>query len=230
MDEWLSRQRRLLGDEACAVLARARVAIAGLGGVGGAAFEALVRAGVGSLAVCDCDVFERSNLNRQILATESVLGERKVTAARARAMAINPSTDIAAIDLRLDEGNLSEFLEPTPDYVIDAIDSVSAKIALIEECLRRGVPIISCMGTGNRLFADFEIVDIEKTANSGCPLARVMRHELRSRAVERGVTVLCGKTPPIKPPDGGRSPASISFVPPIAGYMLAGHVVRELIK
>ena len=224
------RQRRLIGSEACERLHGARVALAGLGGVGGAAFEALARAGVGHILACDCDVFEQSNLNRQILATSGTIGLSKCAAALARAESIDPSIDAVALELRLSQENIEDFFAFSPDYVIDAVDSVSAKLALIEQSLKRGVRVISCMGTGNRIFADFEIVDIADTASSGCPLARVMRRELKRRGIVSGVKTLCGKTPPFPPADGERAPASVSFVPPVAGYLIAGEVIRDIIS
>lgn len=224
------RQRALIGEAACEALSRARVVVAGLGGVGGAAFEALARVGVGHILACDCDVFEASNLNRQILCTLGALGRLKCEVARERAAQINPALEVTAFVERISPDNVSGLFDFKPDYIIDAVDSVSAKLAIIEGCAERGVRVISCMGTGNRLAADFEITDISQTAQSGCPLARVMRRELKKRGITSGVKTLCGITPPMHAPESSRAPASVSFVPPVAGYLIAGEVVREIIN
>lgn len=229
MGDWLDRQRRLIGNDATASLERSRVAVIGVGGVGGAALEAIVRAGVGHILVIDCDIFDETNLNRQIIATRGEIGKEKAAAARARAHSINPNADVTAKNLRISAENISEVLDYKPDYVIDAIDSVSAKLSLIEECQKSGIPIISSMGTGNRTDCEgFTVGAIEDTAGCGCPLARVMRRELKKRGIV-GVSVLYNKNAPLET-DGERAPASISYVPPVAGYTIAGYVIRQLAK
>ncbi len=226
--DWLSRQNNLIGERSSEKLRSSRVLVAGLGGVGGAAFEALVRAGVGHILAADCDVFECSNLNRQLLCTRDTLEKSKAECARARALSVNPDADISVFCERIGADNLSALFEFAPDFIVDAVDSVTAKLALISESKRLSVPIISCMGTGNRLDAGgFAVGDIADTASCGCPLARVMRRELRARGIS-GVTVLYSKIPPI-PTDDPKLVASISFVPPVAGYLMAGHVVRSLL-
>ena len=230
MTDWLDRQTRLIGIAATEKLAGARVAVIGLGGVGGAAFEALVRCGVGNILALDCDVFDLTNLNRQILATRENIGKLKCEMAKERAASINPLCTVSACSTRLGTDNLEEIFNWQPDFILDAIDNVTAKLALIETAKKRGVRIVTSMGTGNRTSAEgFVIADIEQSAGNGCGLSRVMRRELRKRGIN-GVMALFNRTPPRALADAERAPASISFVPPVAGYLLAGYVVRELIR
>ncbi len=230
MDNWLERQNRLVGEARTGWLAESRVAVVGLGGVGGAAFEALVRCGVGHILALDGDVIDLSNLNRQLLATRETVGQPKCLAAAARAALINPECEVTAAQVVLDPENLNRVFDYRPDYILDAIDGVTAKLALIEQAKKRGVPVITSMGTGNRTSAEgFVIADIEQSAGNGCGLSRVMRRELRKRGIN-GVTALFNKNPPQTPLDGGRAPASVSFVPPVAGYLLAGYVARALMR
>ncbi len=229
MSDWQDRQNRLIGADKSALLARSRVAVIGLGGVGGAALEALARCGVGALFVMDADVFEITNLNRQILATRDVVGLAKSDVAALRVGSINPAAQVVAIHERFSADNTAALTAFKPDYVVDAIDSVTAKLALIALCRDLGVPVISCMGTGNRIDAgSFVIGTIEETAGCGCPLARVMRRELKKRGID-GVKVLYAADPPAETADAERTPASVAFVPPVAGYLIAGEVVRDLI-
>ncbi len=227
MGDWLARQRMLIGGEGCDKLNGARVAVIGLGGVGGGVFEALVRAGVGHLLAMDGDVFDETNLNRQLLATRETLGAKKAAVARARALSVNPQADVVALCENFGEDTRARVLDWAPDYIVDAIDTVSAKLLLIAAGKENGIPLISSMGTGNRLAAQFAVGDIADTAGCGCALARVMRRELKKRGIE-GVTVLYGVAPPLE--TGQRTPGSVSFVPPVAGYLIAGHVVKELLK
>ena len=226
MGDWLARQRMLVGDDGCEKLKNARVAVIGLGGVGGAAFEALVRAGVGHLFAMDRDVFDETNLNRQLLATRDTVGREKAQIAAQRALSIDPNVDVHACVETFCEQTQQLLLDFEPDYVVDAIDMVSAKLLLIGLCRQNGIPLISSMGTGNRLTASFAIGTIGDTAGCGCALARVMRRELKKRGLS-DVTVLYGTAPPLE--TGQRTPGSVSFVPPVAGYLIAGHVVRQLL-
>lgn len=226
MNDMLDRQTKLIGRAATARLQAAKVAVIGLGGVGGATVEALARSGVGRLYLLDRDVFEVTNLNRQILATLDTLNRPKAQVARERVLSINPDAQVDAVQHAFTKETADSLFDFEPDWVIDAIDNITAKINLIEACTERGVPVISSMGTGNRLDSDFAIGDMTDTTTSGCPLARVMRRELKKRGIYK-VTALYCKTPPIE--TGVRAPASISYVPPIAGFMLAGHVIRAII-
>lgn len=231
MENWLIRQEMLIGKNAAQSLINARVAVIGLGGVGGAALEAIARCGVGNIFAMDYDVFEASNLNRQILAFADTVGIAKSDIAAIRVKAINSDVEVTAVNKRFCAETAHLLAEFRPDFVIDAVDSVTAKLEIIELCKEHEIPVISCMGTGNRLDAGlFKIGDISDTANGcGCPLARVMRRELRRRGIT-DVTVLYDTAVPLESESEGRTPGSISFVPPVAGYLMAGYVGRMLIK
>ena len=220
------RTIRLVGEEGQARLLRAKVALFGLGGVGSYALEALVRAGIGEMLLVDGDVVEETNLNRQIIATRATLGQPKSEVARARALSIRPDMVIDARHAFYDAQTAGQFDLSRYDWVIDAIDTVSSKLLLIEQARAAGAKVISCMGAGNKLHTEFEIADIEKT--SVCPLARRMRTELKKRGIQ-GVLAVYSKEPPLRPQDGERAPASISYVPGAAGLTLAGAVIRDLL-
>lgn len=220
MEEFFSRTLPLLGEEGVKKLQNSRVAVFGLGGVGSYATEALVRAGVGSLLLVDGDVISPSNLNRQLYALRSTVGRDKTEVARERCLDINPNCRIEARKVFLTPDNIGDFPLADCDYMVDAIDDVIAKKALIMRCRELEVPIISSMGTGNKLDpSKLKITDIYKT--SVCPLARVMRHDLRKLGVDK-LTVLCSEEGPAV---NCRPPASVSFVPSAAGLMIAGEVV-----
>lgn len=224
-ENFYSRTESLLGKEKTDALKAARVLVCGLGGVGGYVVEALARAGVGALGLLDCDTVTESNLNRQIIATRDTIGLKKTAAARDRVLSVNPLCEVETYDFfyspdTADKADLTAY-----DYVADAVDTVAAKIELIKRAKNANVPIVSSMGTGNRLTADFVIADISKT--SGCPLARVMRRELKARGIE-GVKVLYSPSLPDVTRSG--APASISYVPAVAGLMIAGEIIRDLIK
>ena len=229
------RTRMLVGKEGVNRLAEAKVAVFGLGGVGGYAFEALVRAGVGHIDVIDGDRFSESNLNRQLLALKDTVGRPKTQVAAERAASITDTVRVNTYFMFVTPDSVDRFDFAKYDYVVDAIDTVTAKIALIRACTAAGTPVISCMGTGNKLSSQgFKITDIGKT--SGCPLARVMRRELKQRGIFH-LKVLYSKEKPVdtsgrktgEDPGARRSiPGSISFVPPVAGLMIAGQVIREL--
>lgn len=232
MNAWSIRTARLVGEEAVDRLAQRRVILFGVGGVGSYAAEALCRAGVGHIALVDSDVVAESNINRQLIALRSTIGRPKVEVMKERMADINPSADVTALQIFYDETTADQIDLSAFDYVIDAIDSMKPKIMLIEKCHALNVPVISSMGTGNKLDpGQFEIADISKT--SVCPLARVVRRELKNRGIARH-TVLYSREQPAQPcfPDenGRMSPASIAFVPSVAGLMIAGHVVRALMK
>ena len=235
MREQFIRTEMLLGAEALAQLQRARVALFGLGGVGGYALEALARSGIGQLDLIDNDTVSVSNLNRQILATHSTVGMPKVEAGKRRVLDINPDCVVRTYPLFYTPDTAGSFDFSQYDYVVDAIDTVTGKLALVQQAHDVGVPIISCMGTGNKLDASqFEVADISKT--SMCPLARVMRRELGKRGI-RHLKVVYSKEEALTPTGweeeaaalGKRQiPGSVAFVPGAAGLILAGEVVRDI--
>ena len=230
-----SRTEMLIGKDALEKLNKCRVAVFGVGGVGGYAVEALARSGVGTIDVIDSDVVDISNINRQIIATSKTVGRKKVEVAKERIADINPDCTVNAFDVFYNDETRKLFDFKSYDYVIDAIDSVSSKIDLIVTCKENGVPVISSMGAGNKLDpTKFEVDDIYKT--SVCPLAKVMRRELKKRGVE-SLKVVYSKEEPIAseqtetPSPGKRSvPGSIAFVPSVVGLIAAGEVIKDLIK
>lgn len=220
------RTRMLIGDEAVQALGRAKVLVFGVGGVGGYVCDALVRAGVGRIDVVDKDVVDITNINRQIIATTDTIGMPKVDVCRARLQAINPAVECEARKCFYLPETSDSFDFKKYDYIVDAVDNVTAKIDIICKAKEAETPVISSMGTGNKLDPTaFRIADIEKT--KVCPLAKVVRKELRNRGV-RGVKVLYSEEEPLK--SGNRTPASISFVPSCAGLIIAGEVIKDLIK
>ncbi|MDO4867671.1 MAG: tRNA threonylcarbamoyladenosine dehydratase [Clostridia bacterium] len=252
MDERFSRTRLLLGDAAMDALAAARVAVFGVGGVGGYVCEALARSGVGALELIDDDRVSLSNLNRQIIATEDTLGQYKVDVMKARILSINPKAEVIAHRRFILPENAGDFPFETFDFIVDAVDTVAAKLTLVERAEAAGVPIISAMGAGNKLDPSrFRVSDISETRV--CPLARVMRRELKKRGI-RHLKVVWSDEPPLTPagapaeepipagdvaaekepgqhpgtPGRRSTPGSTAFVPAVAGLMIAGEVVREL--
>ena len=227
---WQSRAEPILHSEGLENLNKSRVLIFGLGGVGGACLEAIARAGIGEIAVVDPDTFSPSNLNRQILATRETIGREKATVARERVLAINPGCTVTALCAAYSPENANAFDLAYYDYVIDAVDDVRAKTELAVRCTEANIPLISCMGTGNKTDPTaFYITDISKT--SGDPLARAVRIELRKRGINH-LKVCISREKPAVPgltdESGRRIPASVSFVPPVAGYVMAGEVIRTL--
>lgn len=224
----------LLGEEAMEKLKNSHVAVFGLGGVGSWCAEALARSGVGHLTLVDQDTAGMSNINRQLCAVESTLGQSKAEIMKARALDINPDIDVHAICGKYDAEHREEFFADY-DFIVDAIDLVSCKLDLIETAMARNIPIISSLGTGNKKDASLlRICDIKKT--SGCPLARVVRKELRVRGIEH-LDVVFSPEEAMEcrqleaPPPGRRSvPGSLIWVPASAGMLLCQHVVTELIK
>ncbi|MCM1165751.1 MAG: tRNA threonylcarbamoyladenosine dehydratase [Lachnospiraceae bacterium] len=228
MMEEFARTERLLGEGAMSRLAECRAAVFGIGGVGGHAAEALVRSGIGALDIVDGDEVAASNINRQIIALHSTVGLPKTDAAEKRFLDINPSLRLTKHQFRLSEETVGRFDFAEYDYVVDAIDDVRAKVLLAVKCAESGTPLISSMGTGNKLDpTKLRVSDVYET--SVCPLARVMRHELRKRGIERLKVVWSTETPAAPTREGERVvPASCAFVPSVAGLILAGEVVREL--
>ena len=235
MSEQFLRMEMLLGSDAIQKLQNARVAVFGLGGVGGYVVEALARSGVGSLDLIDSDTVSVSNLNRQILATHSTVGMRKVDAARNRVLDINPDCQVKTWPVFYTPDTADSFDFTQYDYIVDAIDTVTGKLALVERAKAAGTPIICCMGTGNKLdVSAFQVADISKTTM--CPLARVMRRELAKRGI-RHLKVVYSQEEALTPTGweedaaalGKRQiPGSVAFVPGAAGLLLAGEVVRDL--
>lgn len=235
LDEF-SRTRLMLGDAAMARLRAARVAVFGVGGVGGHVVEALARSGVGTIDLIDDDRVSLTNINRQIIALHSTVGQYKVDAARARILDIHPGAVVNTCRTFFTPETADQFDFSAFSYVVDAIDTVSGKLELAVRATRAGVPIISCMGAGNKLDPTaFEVTDISRT--SVCPLARVMRRELKKRGIER-LTVVYSREPartPLPDPDveakkGQRRsvPASNAFVPAVAGLIAASKVIRDI--
>ena len=226
-----SRTELLLGEEALEKLRSARVALFGIGGVGSFAAEALARGGVGHITLVDGDTVSITNINRQLIALHSTVGKEKTAVMAERIADISPETEVETYPVVYGAENRDLLDFSTYDYVIDAIDTVTSKLILIEEAKKAGVPVISCMGTGNKFHPErFEVTDISKT--SVCPLAKVMRKELKVRGI-KNVKVVYSKEEPQKPAasteTGKRQiPGSLSFVPPVAGLLLAGEVIRHI--
>ncbi len=242
MDEAFSRTRHLFGDAAMARLAAARVAVFGIGGVGGYVVEVLARSGVGAIDLFDDDRVAPSNLNRQLIATRDTIGKYKVDAAAARIAAINPACKVVCHHTFFLPENAHTVDFTAYDYIVDAIDTVAGKLALVEKATEVSVPIISCMGAGNKLDPTaFRVADI--AATTVCPLARVMRKELKKRGIEHLKVVYSTEPPlaplpPAVPEEGGDTrpaqkhakptPGSNAFVPAAAGIILGGEVVKDL--
>lgn len=226
-----SRAELLLGEEALEKLRSARVALFGIGGVGSFAAEALARGGVGHITLVDGDTVSITNINRQLIALHSTVGKEKTAVMAERIADISPETEVETYPVVYGAENRDLLDFSIYDYVIDAIDTVTSKLILIEEAKKAGVPVISCMGTGNKFHPErFDVTDISKT--SVCPLAKVMRKELKVRGI-KNVKVVYSKEEPQKPAasteTGKRQiPGSLSFVPPVAGLLLAGEVIRHI--
>lgn len=224
MDERFSRTVRVVGEENMNKIQNSSVIVFGLGGVGGAAAESLVRAGVGRIGIVDKDIVDITNINRQIIATDDTVGMKKTDALENRLLSINPDLKIDKYDLfylpeTADSVDLTKY-----DFIVDCIDNVTAKLELIVRAERVGIPIISSMGTGNKLHPELlEISDINKT--SVCPLARVMRRELKKRNISK-LTVVYSKEEPVK--TDSSVPGSMSFTPPVAGYLITSYVIRNI--
>lgn len=232
MDNPFMRTELLLGSKAMSKLRESRVCIFGIGGVGSFAAEALVRSGIGSIVLVDYDTIDITNINRQIHANFNTIGRTKVEVMKERILDINPSIDIEIYNVRLEKSNIDELVSERYDYVVDAIDTVSSKLDLIEKCKNLSIPIISCMGAGNKLNpTSFKVGDIYST--SVCPLAKVMRYELRERGIG-DLKVVWSDEKPIKTNIEEKdcrksSPGSVSFVPSVAGLIIASEVVKDLI-
>jgi len=246
MNELYDRTKRLIGADNMLELKDARVLIVGLGGVGGYVLEALARAGIGTLGLCDFDTVDSSNLNRQILATAQSIGNPKALVAKERVLSINPDCNVKVYDFKLDPSNIGKldiqtscpvgYMQcckcgkclPKWDFVVDAIDDVPAKLSLIEHCYKMNIPIICSMGTGNKLDPfGFKIVPIEKT--EGDPLARAIRKKLREKEIA-GIPVLYSAETPVAAIEQGGPIPSISYMPAVAGLEIASYVINQIIS
>lgn len=237
MTEQFSRTELLLGNAATEKLSKSRVAVFGIGGVGGYVVEALIRSGLGNIDIIDNDTVALSNINRQIIATHKTLGQYKVDAAKERILAINPNVTVNTFKTFYLPETADEFDFKQYDYIVDAIDTVKGKLSLIEKAIENNVPIICSMGAGNKLDpTKFEVADISKT--SVCPLARVIRTELKKRKIYKGVKVVYSKELPIKSSKPIQAngtteskktvPGSVAFVPSVVGLIIAGEVIKDL--
>ena len=227
MCEGFSREERLIGKENVEKLNKSKVAVFGIGGVGSFVVEGLSRAGIGKFQLVDNDTVDITNINRQIHANITTVGKNKVDVMKERILSINPEAEVDVSTEFFMPG--SKLVDNSLDYIVDAIDTVTGKIELVCRANELNIPIISAMGTGNKLEpTKFEVTDIYKT--SVCPLAKVMRKELRSRGIQK-LKVVYSKEEPIKPNDGDyKTPASISFVPSVAGLIIAGEVIKDIIN
>ena len=235
-EDKFSRMRLIYGDEAMEKLSNSRVAVFGVGGVGGYVVEGLIRGGLGAIDIIDNDIVSITNLNRQIIATAKNIGENKVDAAKERILSINPQAKVTTYKLFYSPETSNQIDFSKFNYIVDAIDSITGKIELIVQAKMNGVPIISSMGAGNKTDPTaFEVTDIYKT--SVCPLERVMRHELKKRGI-KSLKVVYSKEAPIKPKIDSETlnndeirkpiPGSTSFVPSVAGLIIAGTVINDL--
>ncbi len=225
MDEKFSRTIGVIGEDNFKKLNKSSVIVFGLGGVGGAVCEALVRSGVGTIALVDKDVVDITNINRQLIATTETVGIRKTDAAEKRLLSINPHLKVIKYDLFYLPETSREIDLSKYDFAVDCIDNVTAKLELAVRCSQAGVALISSMGTGNKLHPEMlEISDISKT--SVCPLARVMRRELKKRGITH-LPVVYSKEEPVKTELS--VPGSMSFTPPVAGYLLCSYVIRNIL-
>ncbi len=231
MNIWLQRTELLIGKENLLKLQNSHIVVFGCGGVGSYAIEGLVRAGIGEITIVDKDIIDVTNINRQLMADTSVVGLSKVEVEYNRLIKINPNIKINVYNEFVDKNNISVFINKNVNYIIDAIDTISSKLDLVEYANKNNIPIISCMGTGNKLDpTKFEITDISKT--SVCPLAKIMRKELRFRGVQH-LKVVYSKEIPNKfynDDEFARTTASISFVPSVAGLIISGEVIKSIIK
>ena len=225
MEEQFSRTELLIGKDGVEKLKKSKVAIFGLGGVGSYVVEALARVGVGNFILVDNDIISETNINRQIIATYKTIGKPKIQIEKERILEINPNAKVKIFkEFFMPES--PDFIDKNVSYIVDAIDTITAKIELVVRAKKMNKPIISCMGTGNKLDpTKFEVTDIYKT--SVCPLAKVMRKELKKRKIDN-LKVLYSKEEPIKL-NNKQVPGSISFVPSVAGLIIAGEVIKDII-
>ncbi|MFZ5943333.1 MAG: tRNA threonylcarbamoyladenosine dehydratase [Bacillota bacterium] len=237
MENIFNRTKLLIGNEGLEKLQKAKVAVLGVGGVGSFTVEALVRAGIGKITLIDHDIVDITNINRQLHALVSTVGKVKVELMRERIFQINPQAEVNAVREFITPENIKELLEGQYNYIVDAIDNITGKLAIIQFAKEKDIPVISSMGAANKLSnKNFQVVDISETRV--CPLAKVIRKELKNKGIPSGVKVVYSPDPIIKPDkfqlentSGKREmPGSISFVPPVAGLLLAGEVVNDILN
>lgn len=230
METWLNRTEALIGKEAVDKLRSSTVVVFGCGGVGSYVIEGLVRSGIGHLVVIDNDVIDITNINRQLIADTTTVGRAKVDVVKERCLNINPDIDIHVYQVFATSSNLDKLIPKSSNYIVDAIDTIKSKLDIVSYANTNHIPIISSMGTGNKLNPSlFEVSDITKT--SVCPLAKIMRKELKNRGIAHLKVVYSTEIPYRFPKEEtlNRTPASISFVPSTAGLIIAGEVIRDLI-
>ncbi|MFZ2537303.1 MAG: tRNA threonylcarbamoyladenosine dehydratase [Oscillospiraceae bacterium] len=234
MFDFTARTSLLLGEASMDKLYHSTVAVLGIGGVGGACAEAIVRSGIGRLIIMDHDTIDITNINRQLFATHDTIGQSKILVAKKRLTSINPDLKIEVLSEFYNDETKELLFDLKPDFIVDAIDTVTSKLNLAVECKNRNIPLISSMGTGNRLDpTKFTLGTIEETSGCGCGLARVMRHELKARGIT-GLPVVYSTEYPMSvissTANGRHSPASISFCPPVAGFIIASYVIKRIIE
>ncbi|WP_461207752.1 tRNA threonylcarbamoyladenosine dehydratase [Clostridium sp. DL1XJH146] len=239
MEVWLQRTVALIGEEKVNLLSEKKVVILGIGGVGSFTCESIARAGIGNIVLVDKDIIDITNINRQIIATSKTVGKSKVETMKERILDINPKCNVEIHKVFIEKSNFSEIIKGKVDYVIDAIDTITSKIELAVWCDNNNIKLISSMGTGNKLDpTKFKVDDIYKTKT--CPLAKVMRRELKKRQIKK-LKVVFSEEQPLKPNFKEEelsdynirkksTPASISFVPSVAGLIIAGEVIKDLIE
>ena len=223
-ENWKDRTEKLIGKTALEKLEKSKVIIYGIGGVGGYVVEALARAGVGNLCLVDPDKISITNINRQIHSNFKTIGKSKIEVMRKRILEINPKANVEIFNPKELSFEEQDLIDNTYSYVVDAVDTVKTKLKVIEKAKKEGVPVISAMGAGNKLSCNFIVSDIEKT--EVCPLAKIIRKELRKKNIENVKVIYSKEEPIIKE----RIPASISYVPGVMGLMIAGEVIKDIIK
>ena len=222
-----SRLEKVIGEDNLSILNNKKVLVLGCGGVGGYVIESLARSNIGTLIIVDYDKVEESNINRQIIALNSTIGKNKVDVLEERIKDINPNCKIIKINSFINKDNISILFDNNVDYLVDACDTMEVKKCIIKECIKRNIPFISSMGTGNKLDpSKLEIVDIRKTIND--PLARILRKYIKDEKINKKVMVLSSKELPVK--TGDRTPGSTAFVPPAAGLLIGSYIVRDFLN
>lgn len=226
MEDKFSRLTKIIGKDSLKIIKTKTILVIGCGGVGGYVVESLIRSGIEKIIIVDHDIVDKTNLNRQIIALESTIGKKKVDVLENRIKDINNKVKVIKIDKFIDSTNIDELFKNKIDYLVDACDTISTKLLLIEKAIEKNIKFISCMGTGNRLDpTKLEIMDLSKTKND--PLAKVMRKLVRDHKINKKIPVLCSTELPIKVSDS--TPGSTSFVPASAGLIIGSYIIRNII-